>query len=429
MFTQYSEEVEARYREIDPKVTCRSVTFQVTDDCCLNCSYCYQGHKGHAMMSKEIGKAAVDLLFKLYDENREDCVINHHTYGIILDFIGGEPFMNIETMDCIVEYFIQECFRKNHIWLTNFCINISSNGLLYFQPEVQNFLKKYKNFVSLTITIDGPKDIHDTCRVDHEGKGSYDRSIAAWEDWYLKMKQNPLGTKVTIAPENLPKLGEIFDFFLSKGCKEIYANPIFEHKWTIEEASLYYKLLIKLADRLLQEEGARSSLFYENKGKPMSSEDTGNWCGGTSAMLAFDPQGLAYPCVRYMSSSLGPNVKPIVIGDVTGIYNTPEYQAIYDDMHKVTRQSQSTQECIDCPVASGCAWCSAYNYQETGSYNKRSTNICWMHRAESLACTYYWNNYYRKHNSDERQTVYLPKDIALQIISENEYNKLIKLST
>ena len=145
-------------------------------------------------------------------------------------------------------------------------------------------------------------------------------------------------------------------------------------------------------------------------------------------MLAFDPQGFAYPCVRYMASSLGPDIKPIIIGDTNGIYNTPEYQAIYDDMQKVTRQSQSTQECLDCPVASGCAWCSAWNYQETGSYNKRSTNICWMHRAESLACTYYWNNYYRKHNSQERQTVYLPKDIALQIISEDEYNKLKELS-
>jgi hypothetical protein len=28
----------------------------------------------------------------------------------------------------------------------------------------------------------------------------------------------------------------IFDFFLDRGCLEVNANPIFEHKWTVEEA-------------------------------------------------------------------------------------------------------------------------------------------------------------------------------------------------
>jgi len=58
------------------------------------------------MMTKETAKKIVDLLFKMYDEYKEDSPINHHTYGIILDFIGGEPFMNVEVMDYIMEYFL-----------------------------------------------------------------------------------------------------------------------------------------------------------------------------------------------------------------------------------------------------------------------------------------------------------------------------------
>lgn len=424
----YSEEVRSIYSFEDPKAECRNITFQVTDDCCLKCSYCYQTHKGHAMMSKEVAKDAVDLLFKLYEENDENMVINKHTYGIILDMIGGEPFMNVDVMDYIVEYFIQQCCERDHIWLTNFRISISTNGLLYFEPKVQAFLDKYHSLISMNVTIDGPKDIHDLCRVDLGGTGSFDRAMAAWNDWFLVKKHNIPDTKVTIAPENLPKIGEIFDFFLSKGCTTIHANPIFEHKWTEEEAQLYYKLLIKLADRLLEVEGAESSLFSDFKGEPVPESETNNYCGGTSAMLAFDPQGLAYPCLRYMASSLSPERKPIVIGNVHGIYNTPEYKAIYDDMKKVTRQSQSTQECLDCPVASGCAWCSAENYNEFGTYNKRSTNICWMHRAEALAGVYYWNKYYRKHNMAKRKKMYLPVDIAMHLITLKEYNKLLLLS-
>ena len=426
MIRDYSEEVLQRYYEEDPDVNCRNITFQVTDDCCLNCSYCYQGHKGHKMMSNETAKAAIDLLFRLYDEDKENAFINHHTKGLILDFIGGEPFMNVETMDYIVNYFMEECFRRNHIWLTNFRVSISSNGLLYFYPQVQHFLQKYKPFVSLNITIDGPKEVHDLCRKDWNGFGSFDRSMAAWEHWNKDIDKQAIETKITISPENLPLMEEIFDFFLSRGCKVIHANPVFEHKWTIEEASLYYCILIRLAERLLKEKDASSSLFSDFKGEPLLSSDTSNYCGGTSAMLAFDPDGNAYPCVRYMESSLGTDRPPIIIGNTDGIYNKPEYQAIYDDMQKVTRQSQSSEECLNCPVAAGCAWCSAWNYQETGSYNKRSTNICWMHRAEALAGTYYWNVYYRSQGSEKRKPVYLPRNIATQIINDQEYDELLQ---
>jgi len=271
--------------------------------------------------------------------------------------------------------------------------------------------------------------VHDLCRKDHNGFGSFDRAIAAWEHWSKVIGYENTETKVTISPENLPLMEEIFDFFLSRGCKIIHANPIFEHKWTKDEAALYYCILIRLAERLLQEENASSSLFYNSKGEPMLSSDTNNYCGGTSAMLAFDPDGNAYPCVRYMESSLGTDRPPIIVGNIkNGIYNTPETCAIYEDMKKVTRQSQSTAECLNCPVATGCSWCSAWNYQETGSYNKRSTNICWMHRAEALAGTYYWNMYYREHDSEKRKPMYLPRDIATQIISNEEYDELLLYS-
>lgn len=426
----FNDEIIQRYIDIDPDVTCRSITFQVTNDCCLNCSYCYQTNKGHEMMTKETAKKIVDLLFKLYDEDKENSFINHHTRGIVLDFIGGEPLMNVDVIDYTMTYFIEQCVEKDHPWLTNFRASMSTNGLLYFDPHFQTFLDKFRELVSLTITVDGPRELHDACRKDYDGNGSFDRSMAAWEAWRDKVGGDAVFTKVTIAPENLAQIDKILDFFVEHGCIHISANPIYEHAWTVEEASIYYKKLVTIADKLLTKDYSRimTSIFRNNNGYPVPSTYTTNWCGGTSAMLAFDPEGKAYPCLRYMASSLGPDIPPIIIGDVDGIYNTPETQAIYEDMKKVTRQSQSTQECIDCPVASGCAWCSAANYAMLGSYNKRSTNICWMHRAESLANVYYWNQRYRQDNSERRNPLYLPRDIATKLITNEEYDKLLILS-
>ncbi len=421
----FNEFIVKSYPE-DPLANCRNITLQVTNDCCLNCSYCYQINKGHEMMTKETSKKIIDLLFNMYDENKEDNFINHHTKGIILEFIGGEPFMNIEVVAYASQYFIDECIKRKHIWLTNSRFSISSNGILYFNPEVQIYLKKFKDFINLNITIDGPKELHDNCRKDYSGNGSFDQAILAFDDW--AKKASCVSTKVTIAPENLAQISAIVSFFYSRGGENIDITPINEHKWTINESQIYYEQLKIIANNLLKYKTISTNLFNSSYGLPLDETQENNWCGGTGAMLSFDPNGIAYPCIRYMSSSLGDTVPPIIIGDVNGIYISKEAKEIKKQFDAITRRTQSSDECYYCSVASGCAWCSAWNYQEFGTPNKRSTNICWMHRARSLVNVYYLNNYYIIHNINKSQPLLLDKNIALQIINEEEYNNLIKLS-
>lgn len=424
--TSFPEVITKLFSTSRDHVACPTITFQVTDDCCLNCSYCYQIQKGHHMMSKQTIKEGMDLLFQMYAENKPDSYINHDTVGLVLEFIGGEPFMNIDTINYGCEYFLNRCLEEEHPWLNCIRFSFSTNGLLYFEPKVQAYLKKFRPFISLNITIDGPERLHDACRKDFDGNGSFSRAMAALNDWhkYDKYPHN----KITIAPENLPYLHEIVDFFVENfGCEQIMANPIYEHKWTIEEAQIFYKELKLIADSMLTKQHMDSSLFDPHFGIPLLSTDVQNWCGGTGAMLSFDPDGNAYPCIRYMESSLGSDRKPIIIGNTKGLYQTDEEKQIIKDFKKITRRTQSTDECFNCHIAGGCAWCSAWNYQENGTVDKRSTNICWMHRARSLANTYYWNNYYIKHGKSQRIPVYLERSIATKIIDNEEYDELLKL--
>ena len=427
MITNFSDFIIELYKKEDPLANCRIITFQVTEDCCLKCSYCYQINKSHKIMSKEVGKQGIDLLFNMYDENKEDAYINHHTKGLIIEFIGGEPFMNIDVIEYLTEYFLEQCIKKEHQWLVNSRFSISSNGMLYFNPKVQAYLKKYHPFVCLNITIDGPQELHDSCRKDQEGNGSFQTAFSAWLDY--KKYGYDMSTKITIAPENLQYLDTIFQFFIENECNIIYANPIFEHQWTIKESKIYYHKLIDLANLLLSNSlNIYNNLFEEQIGQPMLSNDNQNWCGGTGAMLAFDPDGIAYPCLRYMPSSLGQSQLPIIIGNIDGIYNTKETIDLNKQLNAVTRRSQSSNECFNCHIASGCAWCSGWNYQETGSFNKRSTNICWMHRARVLANVYYWNMYYIKNKIDKKFILNEDRNIAINIIDDKEYDKLLLLS-
>ena len=428
----YSEFITSIYpwnEDYEPTASrVRNVTFQVTDDCCLKCSYCYQGHKGHRFMTKETAKKGVDLLFELYDKN-EGTFINHNTKAIILDFIGGEPLMNIEVIDYICSYFMEECLRRDHPWTYTWRAAMISNGVLYFEPKVQSFLKKFKGFISFGITIDGPKEIHDICRKHHDGTGNFDEAFLAMRH-YNENYSNAPDTKVTIAPENLADINKIIKFFRDLDIKIINANCAFEPEWNENHAKIFYKELKAMSDYLLDlNDETTVSLFREDIFYPMDSKDNNNWCGGTGAMLAFDPDGLAYPCLRYMPSSLGPDVPPLICGSVDeGIFEKPEHKALKEYLDSITRRSQSTDKCWECPIATGCAWCSGWNYQKYGTVNKRCTNICVMHKARSLANVYYWNKWYKQNGEDKKMKMWLPKEEALKIIDEAEYNMLLDLS-
>lgn len=406
----------------------RNVTFQITEDCNLKCTYCYQTNKKKTIMTSEVGKKIVDYLFDLYEQDDPSAFINKQTQVIILDFIGGEPLLNIDLMEEITDYFWTKALDTGNPWAETFMISISTNGLLYFEPKVQAFLRKYAGHLSFSISVDGDKAIHDACRLDHAGNGSFDRVVAALRDFNKKYPQHK-ATKATIAPENLEYIVDIITFFANEGFTQINANTIYEADWTIEQGQIFYEKLKEIADfMLIREDPIEISLFDELFFQPMSEEENENWCGGTGLMLAFDPRGVAYPCLRYMDTSLNGRVKPLIIGDCfDGLYQTKEQQETREMLDAITRRSQSTDECFYCPVARGCAWCSAECYQRFGTPNKRNTSSCWMHRARSLANVYYWNKKYQKEGTAKVFERYLPDNLSLEIIPLEELQLLDNL--
>lgn len=407
------------------------ITFQVTDNCNLACTYCYQISKGKHVMPFEVAKNFIDLLLENNEQTQQYIDITG-SYGIVLDFIGGEPFLEVDLIDQIVEYFQQATILKNHIWARNWRISISSNGTLYFNENVQKFIKKYSERLSLGISLDGNKDLHDACRKFPDGTGSYDLAAAAAYDYKYNLHRS-LGSKITFSPENIQYASQAIKDFINFGFTDIHANCVFEEGWTIEHAKILYQQLKDIGDYLINnnlEEKICFSLFRHNSFIPIPLENDVNFCGGNGKMLAIDYKGDIYPCVRYMESSLGQNIPPVIVGNVNkGFATTLQQQECIYCLKHITRLSQSTEECINCPIATGCAWCQAYNYQCFGDFNHRTTYTCMMHKATALANAYFWNKCYIKHNDQDRMHLYLPEEESLKIISKNEYDEIKKMET
>lgn len=410
------------------RILTRTVTFQVTDKCNLACSYCYQINKGMRRMKFEDAKLYVDKL--LSGEDGFDSYINPKiSPGIVIEFIGGEPFLEIDLIDQIVDYFRLRCITSNHPWKDKYCISICSNGVLYTDPKVQRFLQKNKDCISFSVTLDGNKELHDACRVFPDGKGSFDIAEAAARDWMSRGYY--MGSKITISPDNMPFIYDALMYIISLGYTEINANCIYEQEWTPKQGNDLFLLLRRFSDFLLSDEKYKDldcSLLMSTIGHPKAADDIQNWCGGTGAMLSMDPDGWLYPCIRYMESSLGASRKPMRIGNVhTGLAVCKEDKHCVECLDSITRRTQSTDECFYCPVAEGCSWCSAWNYQKHGSPDHRDTSICNVHKGRVLANVYHWNRYYKKYGIDKAFDLWLPKDDAIEIIGNSAYNDLVKL--
>lgn len=368
--------------------TSKNITFIVTKDCQLACKYCYLvGKNSKERMSWEVAKQAVDYILCHESDFKEE--------SVIWDFIGGEPFLEIDLIDRICDYIKKEMYVRNHHWFDSYRFSFSTNGINYHDSKVQRFIEKNHLHLSIGITIDGTKFKHDLNRVyKNSERGSYDdvvRNIPLWQSQFPGA-----GTKVTISSEDLPYIEESVIHLFSLGIHEVNINCVFENVWKDGDDKIFENQLIQLADRIIDGgfyQDNTCSFFSETIGKPLDKLlQNQNWCGA-GMMLAVDANGMFYPCTRFAQYSLR-DKKAWTIGTVNDGIDKNKIRGFLC----LDRCTQSNQECIECEVASGCAWCQGENYDaaDTPTVYQRATAICKMHKARVRANNYYWNKLYRK---------------------------------
>ena len=373
----------------------KNITFIVTKDCQLACKYCYLvGKNVKERMSWKTAKTFIDYVLGHEEDFLEE--------SVVWDFIGGEPFLEIELIDKICDYLKLRMFELNHHWFNSYRCNFSTNGINYHTPEVQAFIQKNREHLSIGITIDGTEKKHDLNRVYKlTEKGSY-RDVVKNIPLWLEQFPNA-GTKVTISSADIPYITESVLHLYSLGIHEVNINVVFEDVWQEGDDRRFEEQLMQLADAIIDNgyyQDYACSFFNEQIGKPMDPErDNQNWCGA-GRMLSVDAAGYLYPCTRFAQYSLREK-KALIIGNIKDGIN----KNLLRPFLTLDRVTQSPQKCLECEVASGCAWCQGENYDaaKTNTIYERSTAICLMHKARVRANNYYWNKLFRKLELEERR--------------------------
>jgi uncharacterized protein len=307
--------------------------------------------------------------------------------SVIWDFGVAEPFLEIDLIEEITEYIKRRMFELQHPWFDSYRFSFTTNGLLYNDVRVQRFIEKNGPHLSMGISVDGTREKHNLQRVYPDGRGSYDDVIKNVPLW---LKQFPgTHTKSTISRDDLPYVKDSVLHLWSLGIKTVFMNVVFENVWQDGDDEIFEDQLKQLVDHVIAGKlylKYNCTLFSNFIGYPLDPvRDNGNWCG-TGKMLAVDANGDFYPCYHFQRSTLAKQ-SPRVIGNCfTGL----DFNRVRP-FFALNRVVQSPRECVECEVASGCAYCKAVDHDEsaTGTIYHRALHICRMHKARVRANQYY----------------------------------------
>ena len=356
----------------------RRIVFIVTQDCQLRCKYCYLvGKNNVGKMTWETAKSIADFLMSLP-------VVEDSVY---FDFIGGEPLLEIDLISKISDYIVYQLQLRNHPWANSYHFRFTTNGLLYSSDKVQRYITKYKDHLSIQISLDGTKQKHDLNRVFVNGSGSYEKLLPNVQLW-IKQFEEEATSFMVISHEDLPYLSESVIHLIMLGIKDIVISLVVENTWKSGDDIVFEKELLTVADYILNNR-LWNTVTISSFNKEIGLKEKENHihpCG--NPMYVFDNKGLIYTCVRFVDFSL--RSKPArIIGNIKdGIdYNKLRPLRAFD------RESAYPQECLDCEISSCCRWCPAENYDSSdlGTVFMRTTTVCAMHKANLRVKNYYFN--------------------------------------
>lgn len=171
----------------------RQVTYQIVTNlsCNLDCEYCYERKFPRNNRAEDI----VDFLHACFDRDK------HLTdTDIIIDIIGGEPFMQPKLLIAAFETAEMLAARDGR----RYVFSISTNGTLFDRPISREIVERWKDHLSIGVSIDGLPQTHDKYRVyTTSRKGSYQDAVAGYH-YLKKVGIAELGVKATFTLETLP---------------------------------------------------------------------------------------------------------------------------------------------------------------------------------------------------------------------------------
>ncbi|QNU67842.1 Cys-rich peptide radical SAM maturase CcpM [Ruminiclostridium herbifermentans] len=345
--------------------TLEKIILQVTQQCNLRCEYCiYSGDSGHYQnrrhqskrMNFDIAKKGIDFLIE-------------HSQGsknINVGFYGGEPLLEFELIKKCVEYAKEQAEGKE------LSFSITTNATL-LNEDVIKYL--YENDIMLSISLDGPREIHNNHRkFAGSGEGSFDKIMENMENLKRKYPEYFKNILFNVVVDPMADFKCISEFFMNydmvKDITQMSTLPSTNYleepfstneNFRTEYRYEFFKVFLHKLGRLEKKYVSKLNLFYFDRLKSKYTNKRtltlglsdyghpGGPCIPGQMRLFMDTDGVFYPCERVSEAS-----EVMKIGNVEDGFDLEKCFRILN-VAKVTEES-----CKNCWAFRYCNQCAAF---------------------------------------------------------------------
>jgi len=280
---------------VDPAdIPLGTLVLEVAQACNLRCTYCYAGGGSYGgksrLMHPALARRAAQHLVEASGDRQQ----------VTLVLFGGEPLLNLPALRAAVLE-AEDATRKAGKQLV---VSLTTNGTR-FTPALLDFLREHR--IGITISIDGPPDIHDANRryAGRTRRGSY-ADVVEGLALTRTHAMRPPAARVTLTPEQWSRIPEVFAHLLDLGFLEVGIAPVSPVTIgllpTAEQDEALFAGFSLLAGRFLQEAAEGRILPFSNLLDLLARLHIGRVkdrpCGAGLGYLAADAEGRFFLCHR-----------------------------------------------------------------------------------------------------------------------------------
>jgi uncharacterized protein len=315
-----------------------TLVLEVAQACNLRCAYCYAGGGSYGgpvrLLDPDKARRAARHLVEASGERE----------AVTLVLFGGEPLLNLPAMRAAVEEVEAAAARagkKAHVSLT-------TNGTC-LTPDALAFLREHR--VSVSLSIDGPPDVHDENRRYASGSGTYRDVVEGLTRLRAHTGRAP-AARVTLTPAQWSRVPEVFDHLVGLGCCEVGIAPASPVRAELlptkeqEEALLqgFSALARRFVDEARQGRVLRFSNMIDLVAKLHQGQTRELPCGAGLGYVALDADGKFFLCHRLAGE------EAFCLGDLDGGVDQVRARRCLSELAAPRRDS-----CASCWARSLCA--------------------------------------------------------------------------
>jgi uncharacterized protein len=280
----------------------QSLVMNLTNQCNLSCQYCYEfGDDKVAtpdgkpkFMDLETAKASVDFLLEQSSGRK----------AVHITFFGGETLMNFPLLKEVVTYANEQAAAQGR----SVDFSLTTNATL-LTPAIIEFLSEHR--IGVTVSMDGPPELHDKLRVFANGRGSYDIIEPRVRALIQGHRTRPITARVTLT-KGVTDVVRIYRHLKDElGFHEIGFAPVTtspDRLYAINERGMdgvleqFHVLADEYLEYALRGEMHGFTNVSDTIAELYQGVNKSHPCGAGLGLMGVGPSGDIAPCHRFVDS-------------------------------------------------------------------------------------------------------------------------------